>query len=1084
MDDFEIDQAGCVDEALKKLSSEHYDIVVSDYGMPQKDGLQFLKELRESKDEIPFILFTGKGREDVAIQALNLGADGYHHKQGSPETVYGELSHLMHLLVEKTRSKTQTARDSVALQTVEDAILTSDQTQTIVSWNKAAEEAFGWLEKEAIGRKITDIFVSMQFDVTLQNAIQALQEKGRFSGEVQYKNKKEQLRNGELTIINQTSKNGEFLGSTIVCHDTTERKKAERDLEDSEEKYRKLFEESIDAIFVADTATGIIVDCNPAASKLVGRQKSELVGQHQSIITPQGQMDGRFARVFKEHLKDQTSTLETKIIRKTGEIRDVAVKDSVFVLNGKKLMQGTFRDITERKKEEELLKDSEEKYKNLFENSPDVVVTIDLAGKITSVNKAIMQHGFKENEIVGKSVFKLVPIEYNQKMLTGLKNIAAGNSAQGETEILTPKGKRNAEYKSKPIWLNGKVIGYQTVLRDVTERKIAEDALKKSEEEYSSLFNNMMDGFAYCKMIFDETEKPVDFIYLQINDAFEKITGLKKHLVVGKKVTEAIPGIKEANPELFKIYGKVAQTGQKKKFEVFFKPLNLWLSVSAYCPKKDYFAAIFEDITERKKTEDSLKEREENFRNLAEESPNMIFINQKGKVVYANKKCQDTIGYTEEEFYSPTFNFLSIIAPESVEKLKSAYAMHMRGEEVTAYEYSLISKVGQRIAAIINTKLTEYNGERAILGIVTDITEREKAKNELQESEERFRSLFEQAPLPVAITSLNGTILDANVSFQTLLGCSLEELKKTSSIHLYENSQDRETLFTILEQNGVVSDFSTRLRQKDGTCVEVVMNVSKFQIGQESFLRTSFQDVTERKQAEETLNEIMNQLVLVNEKLGVVGSLTRHDVRNKLSTITGYAYLLKKRHSDQTDIVDVLGKMEQAVKESMKIFDFAKMYEQLGVEELSHVSVENAINEAVALFSCLNIKVVNDCHGLTALADSFVRQLLYNLMDNTRKYGKKTTTIRIHYQSTDSNGLRLIYEDDGVGISTENKSKLFSEGFSTGGSTGYGLFLIGKMMEIYGWKIEENGEPGKGAKFTITIPKLNKNGKENYQIAT
>jgi signal transduction histidine kinase len=262
------------------------------------------------------------------------------------------------------------------------------------------------------------------------------------------------------------------------------------------------------------------------------------------------------------------------------------------------------------------------------------------------------------------------------------------------------------------------------------------------------------------------------------------------------------------------------------------------------------------------------------------------------------------------------------------------------------------------------------------------------------------------------------------------------------------------------------------------------MNVSKFQIGQESFLRTAFQDVTERKKAEETLDEVMNQLVLVNEKLGVVGSLTRHDVRNKLSAITGYAYLLKKKHSDQHDIVEGLNKMEQAVKDSMKIFDFAKMYEQLGVEELSSISLENAINEAVALFSGLNIKVVNDCHGLTVLADSFVRQLLYNFMDNTRKYGKKTTTIKVYFEKADQDCLKLVYEDDGVGVPLENKPRLFKEGFSTGGSTGYGLFLIGKMMEIYGWKIEENGEPGKGAKFTITIPKLNKNGKENYQIAT
>ena len=90
----------------------------------------------------------------------------------------------------------------------------------------------------------------------------------------------------------------------------------------------------------------------------------------------------------------------------------------------------------------------------------------------------------------------------------------------------------------------------------------------------------MLDGFAFCQMIFDENSKPVDFVYLEINDAFERITGLKRENVVGKRVTEAIPGIEKANPELLEIYGRVALTGNEEKFEIFFKPLSLWLSVS------------------------------------------------------------------------------------------------------------------------------------------------------------------------------------------------------------------------------------------------------------------------------------------------------------------------------------------------------------------------------------------------------------------------------------------------------------------------------------------------------------------------
>ena len=150
---FEFDSACCVDEAFKKLSTEHYDVVVSDYEMPQKNGLQFLTELRKQNNEIPFILFTGKGREEVAIKALNLGAEGYINKQGKPETVYGELAHFLRLLVDRSRNKSRIAADAVAFQNVENAIITADQTQTITSWNKAAENVFGYSANENCGKK-------------------------------------------------------------------------------------------------------------------------------------------------------------------------------------------------------------------------------------------------------------------------------------------------------------------------------------------------------------------------------------------------------------------------------------------------------------------------------------------------------------------------------------------------------------------------------------------------------------------------------------------------------------------------------------------------------------------------------------------------------------------------------------------------------------------------------------------------------------------------------------------------------------------------------------------------------------------
>jgi PAS domain S-box-containing protein len=128
----------------------------------------------------------------------------------------------------------------------------------------------------------------------------------------------------------------------------------------------------------------------------------------------------------------------------------------------------------------------------------------------------------------------------------------------------------------------------------------AEEELRKSEQRYRSLFDNMIEGFAHCRMLY-EGDYPKDFIYLDVNSAFEKLTGLKN--VVGKKVTEAIPGIREADPGLFEIYGRVALTGNPERFEMYVEALQMWFSISVYSPKKEHFVAVFDVITERKKAE-------------------------------------------------------------------------------------------------------------------------------------------------------------------------------------------------------------------------------------------------------------------------------------------------------------------------------------------------------------------------------------------------------------------------------------------------------------------------------------------------
>lgn len=149
-----------------------------------------------------------------------------------------------------------------------------------------------------------------------------------------------------------------------------------------------------------------------------------------------------------------------------------------------------------------------------------------------------------------------------------------------------------------------------------TRRKLAEKVLRESETKYRSLFDTMMNGFAYCKILVDENNQPIDFVHLEVNDAWERLIGLKREDVIGKKATEAMPGIKETAPDLISTYGKVALTGKATALELYYQPLEIWLNISTYCPQRGYFGLFFENITERKLAEEKEKQLQQEL-NLA-----------------------------------------------------------------------------------------------------------------------------------------------------------------------------------------------------------------------------------------------------------------------------------------------------------------------------------------------------------------------------------------------------------------------------------------------------------------------------------
>jgi PAS domain S-box-containing protein len=259
---------------------------------------------------------------------------------------------------------------------------------------------------------------------------------------------------------------------------------------------------------------------------------------------------------------------------------------------------------------------SELRYRGLVESTSDWVWAVNAEGRYIYASPRVEDFlGYNPDEVLGKTPFDFMPPKEAERVkrifqeilnarrpFKGLENLNIRKN--GEPIVLETSG--------VPVFdAAGNLEGYHGVDRDITERKRAEEALRESEKHYRSLFENMLNGFSYCKMLLDG-DRPLDFIYLDVNNAFETLTGLKN--VVGKKASEAIPGIRESDMELLEIYRRVALTGKPEQFEKYVIAMQMWFSVSVYSPKKGHFVAVFDVITERKEAEQILQDTLESLR--------------------------------------------------------------------------------------------------------------------------------------------------------------------------------------------------------------------------------------------------------------------------------------------------------------------------------------------------------------------------------------------------------------------------------------------------------------------------------------
>ena len=346
-----------------------------------------------------------------------------------------------------------------------------------------------------------------------------------------------------------------------------------------------------------------------------------------------------------------------------------------------------------------------------------------------------------------------------------------------------------------------------------------------------------------------------------------------------------------------------------------------------------------------------------------------------------------------------------------------------------------------------------------------DITERKLMERTLRENETKYRSMIDNARDLIFMHRMEssgqfGTFLDVNARACQVLGYSREELLQMSPLELNapeSRDVEPERVSKLAEQGKAT--FEATLMRKDGSTIIMEMNVATFDLEGVRMAITLARDISDRKRAEQALQQ-------ANAKLGIMNTITRHDITNQMMVVNGFLELCRQREKDP-DLAAYLDKMSRAAANVQEQIAFSKDYQELGIQAPVWVSLGHLTASSFDMLHPSGVVLEDTTNGVEVLADPLIEKVPYNLIDNSMRHGGHVTHIKIRSEQV-GDSLLLAYEDDGVGISAEDRKHLFKKGF--GKNTGYGLFLMREILAITGIRIVENGQPGKSVRFEMLVP--------------
>ena len=896
----------------------------------------------------------------------------------------------------------------------------------------------------------------------------------------------------EATLV--SDEDGRPLCWQGVLTDVTDRKQAEEALRESEQRFSFLVQNSSDIITLVG-ADGTVLYVSPAIERVLGYRPEERVGSNTfELVHPDDVARAR--RLFARDLRNPgaTSSIGVRVRHRDGSWRYVETTGTnrldepgveAVVLNS--------RDVTEREWTEAALKESERRYADLLSSTRAYVYRclnepgwpIEFASAY-----ALELTGYAPEKLMvgGTMRFGDLVVEEDRQRVWD----EAQTALQGRERFKIRYAIRRRDGTLRHVEQYGQgvydqednVEAIEGIVYDVTELKRAETRLREVEERYRTLVEEIP-AVTYIKAVDDSSQS--SYVSPQIED----MLGYKPE----EWTSDPDQWIKIMHPaDRERVLAEVARTDEtgepfRMEFRQFAKDGRVvWVRDEAVLVRDEegnpsYWLGFQYDITKRKRSEEARKESELRLRTVISNVPVVLFaINFAGVISLSEGKGMGALGLEPGEVVGRSISEVFGGVPGILEDVDRALA----GETLSA-----VREVDSRTFEMWYSPVRANTGEvTGVTGVSIDITERKRAEEELKESAGRFRSTFENAPIGMALVSLDNHYRQVNQAFCDMLGYSQEELLSRRTFDI-THPDDREASIArtraLLEGTVERDLLEKRYIRADGDIVWALSSVSlvRDSRGDPAYFVSQYQNITERKKAEEDMKEANRRL----EELAVLKAdftaMVAHELDTPLAVIRGYADMLATGELDIDERARALDRVqaETDLLEALvsDVRSAAAVEREDFASELQQVALDGLLRDAAAFVETLQGDHRLLTQGATdgwVLADPHrIRQVLRNLLSNAAKYSPDGTPIELRTAPGATPGrVRIEVADRGSGIHPDDAARIFEkygrgrdrDGRKVAG-TGLGLYLSKRILQAHGSELTLDTEPGGGSVFGFEL---------------